>query len=42
MLLLSQVKRETLQAMKYVELLLVADYAEVTNGIMFTPTAHRA
>lgn len=42
MLLLPQVKRETLQAMKYVELLLVADYAEVTNGIMFIPPAHRA
>lgn len=41
-LLLLQVKRETLQATKYVELLLVADYAEVRNGIMFIPTEHWA
>lgn len=38
-LLLLQVKRDTLQATKYVELLLVADYAEVRNGI-FIPKEH--
>lgn len=42
MLLLPQVKRETLQATKYVELLLVADYAEVRDGIMCVPAEHRA
>lgn len=40
MLLLPQVKRETLQATKYVELLLVADYAEVRKRIMFILTEH--
>lgn len=39
--LLLQVKRDTLQATKYVELLLVADYAEVRNGI-FVPREHWA
>lgn len=42
MWLLLQVKRDTLQATKYVELLLVADYAEVRNGIVFIPTEHWA
>lgn len=37
-----QVKRETLQATKYVELLLVADYAEVRKAITFIPTEHWA
>lgn len=41
MWLLLQVKRDTLQATKYVELLLVADYAEVRNGI-FVPREHWA
>lgn len=41
MLVLLQVKREALQATKYVELLLVADYAEVRNGI-FLPREHWA
>lgn len=41
MLLLLQVRRETLQATKYVELLLVADYAEVRKGIMFILTEHQ-
>lgn len=41
-MLLPQVKRETLQATKYVELLLVADYAEVREVIVFIPAEHWA
>lgn len=35
-------KRETLQSTKYVELLLVADYAEVRKGMLFIPTGRWA
>lgn len=35
-------RRDTLQTTKYVELLLVADYAEVRKGMGFIPDEHWA